>query len=548
MMRMGTPLAIAIIASIFLWYGWTNTIAIAFVSGLWLLWMSSWMWPVMSFLPLQKWHSRFQILLSWMFVAAAVWGMQNVSTSLISAIQLMDWSKNQYPLIVSSSLGLLLLFGLVFGFAVQKQWSILPTLRGCIVLFGMECFWLIGTMTILNSENPLWLDLLNQWNLQENLILAIYWCIFIGNLIDGIALIFWKGTAWSQPLLMSLLFSRFHIGRSIFDRLERLFGIDIQGTWAIQYIRQSLEPLFLSMLLLSWLSTSLVVLDSSEQGLRYSFGVAESEILDSGLHLAWPWPLGKIVGVPTYRVLQMKIGHQSPDSENLAQENAFESILWANQHSDEEFLLLLGDGRDVISADGFVEYRIVEPKTYLLQSQNPEDLLESVVYRVLMHETASRTLDEALSENLMTLSTEVTQKIQQEIQDLNIGIEVLLFTFTALHPPVAVAESYQQVVSAQIDQVTKVLRAEGYQMQWVPKIQAEHYTALSKAEQNAMLQIAQAKGEAYAFEALRNTVRGNEKLYRFRLKQENLQENLQGKSLMIIDHRLEEQGADLWIE
>ena len=70
---------------------------------------------------------------------------------------------------------------------------------------------------------------------------------------------------------------------------------------------------------------------------------------------------------------------------------------------------------------------------------------------------------------------------------------------------------------------------------------------VEKAKQESILGLASATGEAMSFEALRQTVRSQESLYRFRRRQENLQQSIKGRSIIILDHRLESQGATLWI-
>ena len=103
------------------------------------------------------------------------------------------------------------------------------------------------------------------------------------------------------------------------------------------------------------------------------------------------------------------------------------------------------------------------------------------------------------------------------------------------------------MVSAQIDQQTKVLRAEQYQLSILPKTRAKSIQAVEQAKQTSVLSLASATGESFSFEALRQTVRSQESLYRFRRRQENLQQSIKGRSIVILDHRLESQGATLWI-
>ena len=393
----------------------------------------------------------------------------------------------------------------------------------------------------------------------KNIDVSMYWTNAIISWVFIVASVDWVWTAykfqkwtpelrWTSPVLR-LVSSRLNPIQSIFDALEQLFGIDIQGTWIIRFVRQMLEPLVVVLVLLGWLSTSMVQIQPNEQGVRSHFGQAEETVLEGGLHWKLPYPFGRIDRIVANQIHQMSIGHEEEETDAIldTEEEAPESILWANQHGDEEFLLLLGDGHDVMSADGVLEYRIADVHQYLFGVQNPEEVLESVVYQVLMEQTSSRTLEEALSENLIVLAKVVTTEIQDRIGQYEIGIEPLLFTFTALHPPVSVAKDYQDVVSAQIDQQTKVLRAEQYQLSILPKTRAKSILNLEKAKQASLLSLASANGESMAFEALRQTVRSQESLYRFRRRQENLQQSIKGRSIVVLDHRLESQGATLWI-
>ena len=102
-------------------------------------------------------------------------------------------------------------------------------------------------------------------------------------------------------------------------------------------------------------------------------------------------------------------------------------------------------------------------------------------------------------------------------------------------------------MSAQIDQQTTILRAEQYQLSSLPKVRAKALEAVERAKQESALSLASATGEAISFEALRQTVRTEEALYRFRKRQENLQQSIAGRNIVVLDHRLESQGATLWI-
>lgn len=339
-------------------------------------------------------------------------------------------------------------------------------------------------------------------------------------------------------------FHRFDPIRSIFSALQERLGIDLQGAQAFAFARKAMLPLTAFLLIFLWLLSSFVLILPHETGLRYQFGVPDVDTLSPGMHIKWPWPWGEIRRAPSARILSMKIGHEEEEGE----EEEEESILWANQHAEEEFSLLMGDQVNLIAVDGTLQYQISDARQYLLSWQNPEAQLEGIAYQVLSRYCAQRTLSDALSENLQVLADDVLKQVQQQASDLELGLMPISFTFSALHPPVSVARDYQSVVSAQIDQQSTIIRAEAYRIKSMPRATIEAREQRVDAQKEAMERISKAKGEAQAFRGLYETVNRDRSLYLFQRRLDVLKKNLKGRRMTIIDHELEKEGATLWIE
>lgn len=363
---------------------------------------------------------------------------------------------------------------------------------------------------------------------------------------------------------LRLVGSRLNPVGSAFDVLEQRSGIDLKGTWAIQVLRRSLEPLAAALLLLGWLSTSLTVVDLHESGVRERFGVAQPDVLEPGLHLSLPWPIDRVQRVPTGRVQTMKLGHgEAPAVSSAtalawlidlgytepadAEEEEEESRLWAKSHAAEEYTLLLGDGRDLISVDGLLHYRIVDPHAWLYATQNPEQALESAAYRALMVHTADKDLDQALSENLQVLAGEIRQTIELSIAAQGLGVEIVDFTLEALHPPVLVATDYQSVVSAQIERQRLITEAQGYRLGRLPLARTEARVAISDAEGAAATRLAEARGEAAGFSAVNDAYRASPQGFKTRRRLEVIERKLAGRRLYILDSRFEGEGGNVWL-
>ena len=183
----------------------------------------------------------------------------------------------------------------------------------------------------------------------------------------------------------------------------------------------------------------------------------------------------------------LTVGHEGEE------EGGPEDVLWARQHAANEYTLLLGNGRDLITIDAQVQFRITDPRAWRYHTQNPVDALRAIAYRAVMRNTVSTTLAEALSENVVRLT-------QADARDGAAGCRCARprrrgsgFHGRRHAPTGAVAGDYQAVVSAALRKVTMVADANSYRNGVVPRADA---TALSAGEHRARAEGADALGRA----------------------------------------------------
>ena len=220
--------------------------------------------------------------------------------------------------------------------------------------------------------------------------------------------------------------------------------------------------------------------------------------------------------------------------------------LWTQYHAAEEYNLLIGDGRDLVTVNAELQYRIGDVHDWIYGCQNPEEALETLAYRVLMEATVDRTLDEVLSKDIGNFAAEMHRAVQNQADEKGLGVEVVSLNLRGLHPPVVLAEEYQSVVAAQLDRKTYMIDAEAYRQSALPMAKAAALSAIRTSTAERTMQLALAKGEAIAFESLEAQYAANPDLYRFRSRLETLEEVLGGKSYHVIDARIEQDGGALW--
>jgi regulator of protease activity HflC (stomatin/prohibitin superfamily) len=340
---------------------------------------------------------------------------------------------------------------------------------------------------------------------------------------------------------LAILGSRSNVLASLLDAAERQLGIDLRSTWALTVIRRSTEPLLIGLALLGWLSTSLTRVGLQEEGLVERFGVPSGEPLPPGLHAHLPWPIDNVFRVPALRVQTLTVGHEG------AEEGGPEDVLWARQHAANEYTLVLGNGRELITVDAAVKYRIKDSKAWRYRCQNPDQALTAIAYRAVMRNTVDRTLADALSQNLVSLTAQMRRMVQADADALDLGVEVVDFTVGGMHPPVPVAADYQAVVSAELQKLTAEVEAHAYRNQVVPSAEASVVASANRARAEAATDRGKAAGEAWAFRALEAEYRVAPADYVFRRRLEGLESGLHGRSTTIVDERIQKDGGELWL-
>lgn len=342
--------------------------------------------------------------------------------------------------------------------------------------------------------------------------------------------------------VLSVLGSRANIAGSILDSAQRRLGIDLRSTWALAVVRRSLEPLLLGLCLIGWLSTAMTVVGIEEQGLIERLGVpVGGDPLLAGLHVHWPWPVDKVFRIPVRRVQVLEVGHEGEEKPGP------ENVLWAVEHAPNEFTLLLGNGRDLITVDAGVQFRIVDARAFRYRCQNPAQALSAIAYRAVMRNTVNLTLSDALSQNVAVLTGRMRDMIQREADALGLGVQVLGFTVGGMHPPVAVAKDYQGVVSAELRKVTAVVKAQVYRVRVIPEAEASAVVNGNIAQSEGAGARAKAAGEAWSFRTLEAQYRAAPGQYVFRRRLETLEKGLADRGFTLVDARFERDGGELWV-
>jgi regulator of protease activity HflC (stomatin/prohibitin superfamily) len=448
--------------------------------------------------------------------------------------------------LVGATLGVL-----TFALMVASRWMVaispdrLPESAGLAEwLRGAQ--WVAGLTAVGLLARGLGLVALDPGRVIAIALLALCVLCAVELWLRGLDAFFRKRDPWSETVMpvrlitLTTLFRGASPLHGLMEVAERRLGLSLRSTWAIGFVRRRLGVLVASLILLVWASTLLVVVGPQEQGIRLRFGRLTSRVpVHPGLHLKWPWPLETVDRYPVTRVQTLALGYAGGPKD---------SLLWGRRHAGEEYQLLLGDGRELVSVDATVSYHIRDVLAFAFGSQNPRETLDALAYRLLMRETVAIDLDRLLTADRAEFGRRFAVALQQACDAQGLGLEVVHVGFVSLHPPVAIAGAYEDVVSAEIERVTRAARARVSQETTIPATQAEAARVVREAEAEAARRLADAEGAAAGFRAALNAARASPELFRFRRRLEALEDGLADRSLFVVDHRLRTGAGELWID
>jgi len=317
---------------------------------------------------------------------------------------------------------------------------------------------------------------------------------------------------------------------SSLEVLEQRFGLSVRSSYVLGYMRRTIPLVFIGMLAAFWATTAFVCVKPEEVGVLTRFGALPTQgWFGPGLHMKFPWPVDRVERIPAERIQTITLGHESTEDPPY--------LLWSRTHAVDEYKLVLGEGRELVSLDAQVFFRIKNPVQYVVNFQNPRDALEAFAYRVVMREIVYSDLDYVLSEGRAQFSGRLQRALQRDLDAQNMGVDIIKVALRGIHPPVEVANAYQAVVSAQVERVCLETVAEARRAKEVPAAEAAKDTAIKKAEANAATRLADARGEAMKFTSVEEAYSVAPSLYRQRQWLETVERTLAGKRLFLVEGR-----------
>jgi regulator of protease activity HflC (stomatin/prohibitin superfamily) len=355
----------------------------------------------------------------------------------------------------------------------------------------------------------------------------------------------------------SVLAGMLGVGRSPLStlgaELHGRYGIDLRQNWVLRSFVRLLPATVATMLVCAWLLTSVVVLGPDQRAVYERFG-APVAVWQPGLHAGIPWPFGRARIVDNCAVHQLIVSGGADDSSVAAPSAPADgpapeqlNRLWDVQHPWETTQVIAGASGEqqnfqIVNADVRLDYRVglsdAAARAALYRSVDPETTVRSIANREVVHYLASHTLQSLLETSQTAMAESVQRAVQQQLDRLMSGIDVVAVVIESVHPPAGAAAAYHDVQAAQIRAQASVALAHGFAAQALGNAQQQALAKVAQASADAGKTVATARVQQIDFEADMVAYRLGGPAFAFEYYLSRLQQGLQNARITVIDDRL----------
>lgn len=336
------------------------------------------------------------------------------------------------------------------------------------------------------------------------------------------------------------------------NELHNRFGIDLRQIWAFTYMRRAFLPVMAVIVALGWALSGVHEIPMQGRGIYERFG-KPVEVMGPGLHAGLPWPFGTVLPVENGVVHELATSVSEGASAEQTLDPAegppplIANRLWDATHINDKSQVIASGAGDkqsfqIVNMDVRFVYRIgLSDEAAMAAIYNSADipsLIRSTASRILVHDFASRTLDELLGEQRTALAADIGDAVARDLQKLDSGVEILATVVESIHPPAGAANAYHAVQAAQISAQALISRERGAAADKANLAQLHASTAHDRAASVSREVLATAQSADLRFSAEQQGYAKAGQAFVLEQYLSQLTLGLAHAKLLVLDHRL----------
>lgn len=302
-------------------------------------------------------------------------------------------------------------------------------------------------------------------------------------------------------------------------------------------------------LVLAYLATGVYSVGPNERAVVRRCGRVLDQVQPPGLHFGFPYGIDRVDRLRVFehkrvavgmslaeRTLGRRIrvdrsdGAEAPEQQLPGGKGPAEPS--AQPHEAE---CLTGD-YNLLVVSAVVQYRIADPKAYLLATIDVPTLVRNAAASSLSATIASMTVDNVLTLERVAIQDRVRREAQAMLNRYGAGVEVTAVSLEGTSPPQEVAAAFRDVTAAREDAQRMVNEAHAYASRLLPQARGKAEQIVLRSEADAEQVLNTARGKAAHFKQMLGQLTGaNRQVTIRRLVLETMERLLPKLRKLVID-------------
>ncbi len=306
--------------------------------------------------------------------------------------------------------------------------------------------------------------------------------------------------------------------------------------------------------LVAYLLSGLRTIPPGSQGYLFRFGSLAAQDLEPGLHFVWE-PMERLEVLPTQTARKADVGFKTDlgllerrrELVRSADADDWHSPVAAMNVNPEQASYLTAD-EHFVDMSFSAHYRLADPAAFLFGLDHNHDLVELYAEAAARQYLAGHSLEDLLTVGREAIEDGIHQALEQRLQDVGAGVEVMAVRIVDLHPPSGAVFAFRDVSSAREERETRIHRAHEVQARDIPRARGEASRVVADAQSTAEAAVTEAAGRSQAFVAQAESVARERRILEHLLRVEAAERLLPGREKYIIPPGAVGPDVSLWRE
>ena len=362
-------------------------------------------------------------------------------------------------------------------------------------------------------------------------VIALFILSFALETLANVAMVYFRRESDHLFRYRSFEIIAFLLSKDTMQKVSTLFKASLEKKFgSTTHVRLTCKAiLFLPfvLMLIAYLSTAIFEVGIREHAIIERFGrpLSLKEPVEPGLHLKLPWPFDRVQKVKVTTIKELNIGNIT-DRQTSA-------LIWTRKHGTEE-PFLSGDN-NFFYPYIVLHYRIKNIFNYLYENTDPETLLNEIAHRIVTIIFAKEEFYNIAATGRKGLEKEIYTRLQEEMDTLESGIELLAVSLKDIHPPISIADSFERVIAGHQEKQRIINDALGYKNKALPESRGRAVKELEAAKSYIIEREKKAEGNATRFKlSLPKDNRGKQ-ITMSRIYLQTMQEILRENKIIVVE-------------